>query len=662
MFTMWKTILSFVLLFSLTASAQPVKSIGQLQVTGTQLSDAKGAPVALNGMSMGWSCFHPRFYTYETVKWLKDDWNVNVVRAAIGVEPEDGYLKNPEGNTKRAETVVDAAIKEGIYVIIDWHSHNIHTNEAKTFFDRVSNKYGKYPNVIYEIFNEPMHQSWSDLKKYSQEIIATIRKNDPDNIILVGNPEWDQRIDMVQNDPLQGVSNIMYTVHFYAGTHKQWLRDRTDEAIKKGIPVFISESAGMDASGDGKIDYAEWQKYYEWIVKNKLSWISWSVSDKEESCSVLLTTASSKGNWKLSNLRESGIKSREYLKQFDQRGENIPSFIWNGRTERTFYNAGKLSGPGSSVEFNFKGPSVTVKLKNNPYQDYYNYISVELDGKYLGRYKVDNNEFRNFTFDVADKSRKVHSIKIFKATEAAMGEVVFDGSGIDAIPAKPVKKKKIEFIGNSITCGFGDDETGLPCGKGQWFDQHNAYLAYGPVVSRMLNTDFLLSSVSGYGIYRNWNAEKPEETTLPDVYNHLYLRTSQPEIFPSDFQPDLVSICLGTNDLSDGDGKKARPPFNKDKYMQTYIEFIKEIYKKYPDTRVVLLNSPMVGGEKNKIFVDCLNNIKDAFKNDNTHKQIVIFEFPEMKPAGCGYHPGTEDHKKIAGLLYPFYQKLLDQH
>lgn len=649
----------FLFLLCLHSSAQPVKLGGQLQVTGTQLSDAQGSPFVLNGMSFGWSCFHPRFYTKEAVKWLKNDWNVNVVRAAMGVEHPDGYLKNPEGNIRRVETVVDAAISEGLYVIIDWHSHNVFTKEAIEFFDLMSKKYDRYPNVIYEIFNEPIHQSWTELKDYSMQLISAIRKNDPDNIILVGSPEWDQRIDLVQQDPLQGVSNIMYTVHFYAGTHKQWLRDRTDAAIKSGIPVFISESAGMEASGDGKIDYAEWNRYIEWMIRNRLSWISWSVSDKEEACSVLLPGASSTGNWKLNELRESGIKTREYLRQFNQRGELINKFDWHGRTERTFFNQGKLSGPGSYVAFSFTGKEVSVKLKNIPFQDNHNYIAVELDNQYLGRFKLDSNAVKTFTFRAHDKSKGSHNIRIVKATEAAMGEVFFDGSSIEALPLDIKRKKKIEFIGNSITCGFGNDVTGIPCGKGTWYDQHNAYLAYGPVVCRSLNADYLLSSVSGYGIYRNWNAEKPEESTLPDVYDQLFLRKDNPAKFPDDYQPDLVSICLGTNDLSDGDGKKTRKPFSKDIFINTYITFIRHIYVKYPKTRIAVLNSPMVGGEKNEIFVECLQAVRDHFRDDKAHPPIEIFLFPGMKPGGCDYHPSSAEHKRMADLLFPFYQKLL---
>ncbi|RRQ47231.1 cellulase family glycosylhydrolase [Chryseobacterium sp. SC28] len=651
-------LLLYVFVFSLELAQTPVDEIGQLRVIGTQLSDHKGMPIRLVGTSFGWNNWHSRFYTKGTVKWLKNDWNVNVVRAALGIDPEGAYLQNPKENYKNIETVVEAAIKEGVYVIIDWHTHKIHPDEAGTFFDKVSKKYGKYPNVIYEIFNEPEQQSWQEVKEYAEEIIRTIRKNDPHNLILVPSPEWDQRLDLVQKNPIKNVSNIMYTLHFYAGTHKKELRDLADAAINSGIPVFVSESAGMEATGDGKIDYREWQKYFDWMEKRKLSWITWSISDKKETCSMLLPTASSTGNWKQSDLNESGIKTREYLKQFNRRGEYIPTFQWKGRVEKTSNTTATLSGSASSVEFSFKGNSTGIKLKNNPHQNYYNYISVELDGIYIGRIKVDNNDFKLFTFE-ANKSTNIHDIKIFKATEAAMGEVIVDVSEIEALPSPALAKKKIEFIGNSITCGFGNDETALPCGQGQWFDQHNAYLAYGPVVSRMLGTNFLLSSVSGYGIYRNWNSEPEEENTLPEVYPYLYLRKDNPEKFENDYQPDLVSICLGTNDLSLGDGTKQRSPFDRGRFVLEYIEFIQNIYKLYPNTRIALLNSPMVGGERNKLFVECLREIKSFFINDKLHPPVEIFEFPEMKTEGCGHHPSASDHKKMAELLFPFYEKLL---
>ncbi|MFY0483960.1 glycoside hydrolase family 5 protein [Flavobacterium sp. PLA-1-15] len=306
--------------FTITSSAQFVKKHGQLKVQGTQLVNQNGETISLRGVSLGWHNWWPQFYNKQTVKWLHNDWNVNVLRAAMGVDADDNcYLKSPKASQAKLEAVVNAAIKEDIYVIIDWHSHNIHLEEAKLFFDEMSKKYGKYPNVIYEIFNEPERQSWEEVKAYSEQVIAVIRKNDPDNIILVGSPSWDQDVHLPAKDPIKGYENLMYTMHFYAATHEKWLRDRVDQAMADGLPIFISESAGTEATGDGKLDFNAWQEYIDWMESKKLSWITWSVSSKDESCSFLLPSASSKGNWKEKDLRASGKKTREYLRKLNKK-------------------------------------------------------------------------------------------------------------------------------------------------------------------------------------------------------------------------------------------------------------------------------------------------------------------------------------------------------
>lgn len=296
--------------------AQPVKVHGQLSVSGTRLVDKNGQPLALHGMSFSWHNWWPRFYTAGAVNWLYEDWNCSVIRAAMGVEPENGYIKDPAASVQKIRTVVDAAIKAGIYVIIDWHSHNVNLTEAKTFFAEMAKLYGKYPNVIYEIFNEPDKESWKEVKDYATEVIATIRGIDKHNIILVGSPHWDQDIHLPAEDPIKGYDNLMYSMHFYAGTHKQWLRDRTDAAIGKGIAVFVSESAGTEATGDGPIDTAEWQKWIDWMDARGLSWITWSVSDKNESSGVVRPSAGSEGKWALQDLKTSGIKARAYFRNY----------------------------------------------------------------------------------------------------------------------------------------------------------------------------------------------------------------------------------------------------------------------------------------------------------------------------------------------------------
>ncbi len=270
----------------------------------------------LRGMSFGWHNFWPRFYTPQTVSWLAKDWNINVIRAAMGIEPKNGYLEKPDWSKEKIKAVVDGAIKENIYVIIDWHSHNINLPQAKAFFTEMAQTYGKNPHVIYEIFNEPDQETWPEVKAYSEEVISAIRAVDPDNLILVGTPHWDQDVHVAADDPIKGVKNLMYTLHFYAATHKQELRDRGDYALSKGLPLFISESAGMEATGNGPLNEEEWKKWLDWAELRKISWVTWSVSDKDETCSVLLPSASATGQWKDSDLKPSGLKSRALIKSY----------------------------------------------------------------------------------------------------------------------------------------------------------------------------------------------------------------------------------------------------------------------------------------------------------------------------------------------------------
>ncbi len=296
----------------------PVKQWGQLQVVGTQLCAQNGEPVVLRGVSFGWHNIWPRFYNKKAVKWLKQDWHPTVIRAAMGVTTvEDNYLDNPEFALQCIEPVIKAAIKNNLYVIVDWHSHELHTAEAVKFFRYISQKYGKYPNIIYELYNEPVEDSWDDLKAYATTLINEIRQHDPDNIILMGCPHWDQDIHLVADSPLTGFTNIMYTVHFYAATHHQYLRDRMVDAIRRGVPVFVSESAGMEASGNGPLDPVEWQAWIDCMEQHKVSWVTWSLSDKDETCSMLLPRATATGPWKDDVIKKSGKMLRDYLRRYN---------------------------------------------------------------------------------------------------------------------------------------------------------------------------------------------------------------------------------------------------------------------------------------------------------------------------------------------------------
>lgn len=311
-----KFLLFFFYLFGASVFAGPVSEHGKLKVDKTMLVDKNNHPIVLRGVSFGWHNWWPRFYNAETVKWLSTDWDCTVVRAAMGVDPDNGYRSNPEWSEQLICDVVDAAIKNDIYVIIDWHSHNVRLEEAKTFFTKMAKKYGRYPHIIYEIFNEPERQTWPEIKAYSEEIIKTIRAIDPENIILVGSPHWDQDVDVAANDPIEENFNLMYSLHFYAATHKKFLRDKAGTALEKGLPLFVSECAGMEATGNGPINHDEWQQWLNWMEEHKISWVSWSVSDKNETCSMLLPSASSTGNWNNDDIKEWGLTTRRFIKQY----------------------------------------------------------------------------------------------------------------------------------------------------------------------------------------------------------------------------------------------------------------------------------------------------------------------------------------------------------
>lgn len=310
------------LMFLIGCGANPSKkqnaeeSLPALVVNGTQLMNVNGDTVVLHGVSYGWHQFWPRFYNASTVAYLAQDWGAQVVRAAMGVDLDSAcYVARPEFGIECVTKVVDAAIENNVYAIIDWHSHNLRLEEAKDFFTRMATRYKGVPNVIYEIFNEPVEDSWSQIKEYSIEVIKAIRAVEPDAVILVGCPHWDQDIHLAADDPITGYKNIMYTLHFYANTHGQWLRDRGDYALSKGLPVFVSECAGMEASGDGPLSPEEWQNWLDWMQKHSISWVAWSVSDKDETCSMLYPTASSEGNWKDPDMKEWGHMVRNDLKK-----------------------------------------------------------------------------------------------------------------------------------------------------------------------------------------------------------------------------------------------------------------------------------------------------------------------------------------------------------
>lgn len=301
----------------------PVSQHGQLSVKNGQLVDKNGKGYQLRGMSTHGLTWFPEFVNESAFKTLRDDWNTNVVRLAMYVDEWGNgqcYMGNKSGSLELLEKGVDICIKLDMYVIIDWHVLNPgdpskYTNEAKSFFETVSKRYAKYPNVIYEICNEPNGgASWSgNIKPYAEKIIPVIRKNAPNSVIIVGTPTWSQEIDKPLSDPLS-YKNVMYAFHFYAATHAG-LRSNVENCVAQGLPVFVSEFGTCDASGGGANDFNETQKWLSYFDKQGISYCNWSICNKDETCSVLRPGTSANGNWSESDLTENGKWMRNWLKK-----------------------------------------------------------------------------------------------------------------------------------------------------------------------------------------------------------------------------------------------------------------------------------------------------------------------------------------------------------
>jgi len=326
--------------FAQAPAGSPVATHGQLKVVGSQVLDEHDEPVQLRGMSLYWSMGPAgmNFYNDKVVKWLRDDWNANLVRAAMGVEAnwgttQRGYVvgDNSGGvsNKKRVTDVVDGAIANGMYVIIDWHSHKADTyqSQAISFFEEMATAYGNHPNVIYEIFNEPEGQVWgTTIKPYAQAVVNAIRAIDPHNLIIIGTPSWCQRPDLAAADPVEG-ENLLYAVHFYSASHKATNRNRVTTALASGKAVFASEFGTGTADGNGTHDGVETDTWLDFLDERNISWANWSLSTTAEATAALtagatatpnadLPSGETDANWG-NNLSTSGTYIRNRLRGYE---------------------------------------------------------------------------------------------------------------------------------------------------------------------------------------------------------------------------------------------------------------------------------------------------------------------------------------------------------
>lgn len=335
-----------------------------------------------------------------------------------------------------------------------------------------------------------------------------------------------------------------------------------------------------------------------------------------------------------------------------QPNQQLPRFFpadheairYTGRVDFSKPTLARFFQPGIYVDTRFWGSECRLIVHDQQLWGKQNYVSIIVDGQIQ---RLQTSGAVDTILVAGGLSRDWHTLRIVKETEANIGWLALEGIVAEQL-GKPAKRpeRRIEFIGDSITCGASADDSEVPCGSGVWEDQHNAYLSYGPVTARQLKAEWHLSSVSGFGLIRSCCGM---EEVLPPHYSSIDMRGDSLAWDFSNYQADLVVICLGQNDgIQDSTA-----------FCQAYINFIEQVNKHHPSAQILCLSSPMASPELAEVQRHQLGAVRQYFSSAG-RKDIDTYFFSEQFTNGCDFHPSVNDHFEIATLLSAYLEETLN--
>jgi lysophospholipase L1-like esterase len=346
-----------------------------------------------------------------------------------------------------------------------------------------------------------------------------------------------------------------------------------------------------------------------------------------------------------------------------------PNFQYMGRVDISDPRIPRFWASGVVVRFRFRGASCQIIVHDQvPNDNTHNYVVLLLDQGSLGSYRVklrgetdtltvwsngrariSDEELRNRAQtnlgSQAPDPRRICQVTLCKATEG-IGWMELAGVLTDSLlPAPPLSDRKIECIGNSITCGAGSDTREIPCGKGQWYDQHNAWMSYGAQTARALKAQWHLTSVSGIGLIHSCC----EMTiTMPEVYDRMNCRGDEGNWDFGRYQPDVVTVCLGQNDgIQDSTA-----------FCSAYVAFLGKVRRVNPKAQIVLLTSPMGNPQLTEVLKRYIGAVVAAGRRSGD-KKLSDYFFSRQWSGGCGGHPDLADQGQIAEELTGYLRKLM---
>lgn len=316
---------------------------------------------------------------------------------------------------------------------------------------------------------------------------------------------------------------------------------------------------------------------------------------------------------------------------------------YTGRVDFTDASKPRFWQPGVYVEWMFEGDDCDIILEDEElWGNSHNYIEVIVDGK---EQRLQTKSTRDTLSIARGLGSGTHKATLVKNTEAGIGYLGLIGIRCRSlVQLPPPPERKIEFIGNSITCGMGSDESEIVCDKGVWYDQHNAYMSYGAITARALDAQYHLSAVSGIGLIRSCCEM---EILMPWVFDKINMREDSIRWDFNRYRPDVVTVCLGQNDgIQDSVS-----------FCNNYIKFLKTIRHHYPDAAIVCLSSPMADEKLLPVMKRYLTAITELASQ--TDANVYTYFFSRRYDNGCGQHPSLADHQDIAAELTSFLKKIM---
>ena len=514
-------ILMGTLVLATLAIAGPVSIHGSLKVSGNKIVDKNNEEFQLRGMSMFWSQWieGAKYYNANVVNWLVDDWHVNVVRAALGVNGNtDGYLTNKGPEKAKIKAIIDAAIAKDIYVIVDWHSHANHSTEARAFFIEIATEYAGYDNIIYEIWNEPLGtwggdvSKWNEIKTYADYVTTGIRTKDDNALVLVGTPYYSQNVNTAVSNPVAD-TNSAYVFHFYAGTHSNGGTEQkwVDYALGQGLAVFISEFGLSEADGgiaNSSIYTSSTSSWLTWADARNLSYVNWSISDKSESSAALKNNASTAGNWDPnSDLTASGKWIRNWLRKYPKETGNGSSSSDAGSSSSDPGSSSSDAGSSSSVVGDGNTALWSPGYENNTFPGGYWYGSNDSEDGGTSVLSCAGTSLANGD-SVDDCVTDTQVAAAFNITDVVEGAGTYGFAAIAAVLGQDEAENKLGFnlsSGTGITLTYTSSENMLmhivDDGLALGWNTHRATLIAGTNVTRTLSWSEFVQAGDANGLY-----------------------------------------------------------------------------------------------------------------------------------------------------------------